>query len=133
MFCACACPCTSLSRRKKGINKEGKGGARLLPLAPRALPPCGKAKGIKIDSRHGIPCCGVGLHARLRLPGVLPRLPRSGLTFAMVLLVMRLFAFGGARWTVVAFPAIIALEVLLLPKWCRRFCPWARCFRCSAG
>ena len=46
-----------------------------------------------------------------------------GLTFATVLLVMRLFAFGDATWTVVAFPVIIALEVLLLPKWCQRFCP----------
>ena len=46
-----------------------------------------------------------------------------GLTFATVLLVMRLFAFGDATWTVVAFPAIIALEILLLPKWCQRFCP----------
>ena len=46
-----------------------------------------------------------------------------GLTFATVLLVMRLFAFGDATWTVVAFPAIVALEILLLPKWCQRFCP----------
>ena len=46
-----------------------------------------------------------------------------GLTFATVLLVMRLFAFGDATWTVVAFPVIIALEILLLPKWCQRFCP----------
>lgn len=46
-----------------------------------------------------------------------------GLTFATVLLVMRLFAFGETTWTIIAFIALIAAEVILLPRWCAKFCP----------
>ncbi|QOS69930.1 4Fe-4S binding protein [Eggerthella guodeyinii] len=84
--------------------------------------PCGKSKGIKIDSRHGILAAALGSTLIFGFPVFCLVCP-IGLTFATVLLVMRLFAFGDATWTVVAFPVIIALEVLLLPKWCQRFCP----------
>ena len=84
--------------------------------------PCGKSKGIKIDSRHGILAAALGSTLIFGFPVFCLVCP-IGLTFATVLLVMRLFAFGDATWTVVAFPAIIALEILLLPKWCQRFCP----------
>lgn len=84
--------------------------------------PCGKSKGIKIDSRHGILAAALGSTLVFGFPVFCLVCP-IGLTFATVLLVMRLFAFGDATWTVVAFPAIIALEILLLPKWCQRFCP----------
>ena len=84
--------------------------------------PCGKAKGIKIDSRHGILAVALGSTLVFGFP-VFCLICPIGLTFATVLLVMRLFAFGDTTWTVLAFPAIIAIEVLLLPKWCQRFCP----------
>lgn len=84
--------------------------------------PCGKSKGIKIDSRHGILAAALGSTLIFGFP-VFCLICPIGLTFATVLLVMRLFAFGDATWTVVAFPVIIALEILLLPKWCQRFCP----------
>ena len=84
--------------------------------------PCGKAKGIKIDSRHGILAAALGSTLIFGFP-VFCLICPIGLTFATVLLVMRLFAFGDTTWTVVAFPVIIALEILLLPKWCQRFCP----------
>ncbi|MRX82724.1 4Fe-4S binding protein [Eggerthella guodeyinii] len=84
--------------------------------------PCGKSKGIKIDSRHGILAAALGSTLIFGFP-VFCLICPIGLTFATVLLVMRLFAFGDTTWTVVAFPVIIALEILLLPKWCQRFCP----------
>ena len=84
--------------------------------------PCGKSKGIKIDSRHGILAAALGSTLVFGFPVFCLVCP-IGLTFATVLLIMRLFAFGDATWTVVAFPVIIALEILLLPKWCQRFCP----------
>ena len=84
--------------------------------------PCSKSKGIKIDSRHGILAAALGSTLIFGFPVFCLVCP-IGLTFATVLLVMRLFAFGDATWTVVAFPVIIALEILLLPKWCQRFCP----------
>lgn len=84
--------------------------------------PCGKSKGIKIDSRHGILAAALGSTLIFGFP-VFCLICPIGLTFATVLLVMRLFAFGDVTWTVLAFPAIILIEILLLPKWCQRFCP----------
>lgn len=84
--------------------------------------PCGKSHGIKIDSRHGILAAALGSTALFGFP-VFCLICPVGLTFATVLLVMRLFALGDTTWTVVVFPLIIALEILLLPKWCQHFCP----------
>ena len=92
------------------------------PACSACAAPCGKAKGIKIDSRHGILAAALGSTLVFGFPVFCLVCP-VGLTFATVLLVMRQFAFGDTTWTVLAFPAIIAIEVLLLPKWCQRFCP----------
>ena len=84
--------------------------------------PCGKARGIKLDSRHGILAAAIASTALFGFPVFCIICP-VGLTFATVLLVMRLFAFGETTWTIIVFAAIIAAEVFLLPKWCHRFCP----------
>ena len=147
VFCAWVCPVHFLSRLKKGKKKppaigdsgdkgtgssshsaEASSAALAHAAAPAKSPcsacasPCGKSKGVKLDSRHGILAAALGSTLVFGFP-VFCLICPIGLTFATVLLVMRLFAFGDATWTVVAFPAIIALEVLLLPKWCQRFCP----------
>ena len=46
-----------------------------------------------------------------------------GLTFATVLLIMRLFAFGDVTWAVVVVPLVLLIEVVFLRKWCGKFCP----------
>ncbi|RNM42359.1 4Fe-4S binding protein [Eggerthella sinensis] len=94
------------------------------PVSPcsTCASPCGKNSGIKLDSRHGILAAALGSTLIFGFP-VFCLICPVGLTFATVLLGMRLFAFGEATWTIVAFVAIIAVEVLLLPKWCKRFCP----------
>ena len=46
-----------------------------------------------------------------------------GLTFAFILLLIRLFVFGELTWALIAFPAVVLAEVMLLPKWCRHICP----------
>lgn len=84
--------------------------------------PCGKAKGIKIDSRHGILAAALGSTLVFGFPVFCLVCP-VGLTFATVLLGMRLFAFGETTWTIVVFAAIIVAEIVFLPKWCQRFCP----------
>lgn len=151
VFCAWACPVHFMARGKKkgkrrasrasGSSVEGGAGsssgvAASCGAAERdkspgmvsrsacsaCTAPCGKAKGIKIDSRHGILAAALGSTLVFGFP-VFCLICPIGLTFATVLLVMRLFAFGDTTWTVLAFPAIIAIEVLLLPKWCQRFCP----------
>lgn len=112
------CPTQALHAAQEGAS----------PVVPAASPcstcasPCGKSSGIKLDSRHGILAAALGSTLIFGFP-VFCLICPVGLTFATVLLGMRLFAFGEATWTIVAFVAIIAVEVLLLPKWCKRFCP----------
>lgn len=142
VFCSWICPVHFMSRKDKKKEKrsdavgaptataETLATSAPLSRAERAslggcatcASPCGKSKGIKIDSRHGILAAALGSTLIFGFPVFCLVCP-VGLTFATVLLVMRLFAFGDTTWTVVAFPLIIALEILLLPKWCQRFCP----------
>ena len=46
-----------------------------------------------------------------------------GLTFGTVLVVWRLFAFGDVTVSVIAIPLVLVLELVVLRKWCLRFCP----------
>lgn len=46
-----------------------------------------------------------------------------GLTFATLIAVWRLFQFNEVALSLLVFPAMLALEVLVLRKWCSRFCP----------
>ena len=84
--------------------------------------PCGKSKGIKLDSRHGILAAALVTTGIFGFPVFCIICP-VGLTFISVMLIMRLFAFGEATWTIVLFVAIILVEVVLLPRWCKHFCP----------
>ena len=48
-----------------------------------------------------------------------------GLTFATALIVWRLFAFGDITVSVLLIPAVLIVELVVLRKWCTRFCPLA--------
>ena len=145
VFCAWACPVHFMSRLRKGkkgaptptgaplhgaaddpagpqASRAAQGGVSPVSPCSACASPCGKSSGIKLDSRHGILAAALGSTLIFGFP-VFCLICPVGLTFATVLLGMRLFAFGEATWTIVAFVAIIAVEVLLLPKWCKRFCP----------
>ena len=102
-------------------DKEGKGGKVASPCSACASP-CGKAKGIKIDSRHGILAAALGSSLVFGFPVFCLVCP-IGLTFATVLLVMRLFAFGDVAWGVILVPALLLAEVVFFRKWCSTFCP----------
>lgn len=146
VFCSWVCPVHFLSgskRRKElracatNTRKDGETGGNNAPEDAGALTeqekaalsgcsscaaPCGKSRGVKIDSRHGILAAALGSTLVFGFPVFCLVCP-VGLTFATVLLVMRLFAFGETTWTIIAFIALIAAEVVLLPRWCAKFCP----------
>lgn len=46
-----------------------------------------------------------------------------GLTFATILLVINLFAFGDVTWSVIVVPLLLIAEVVLFRKWCHKICP----------
>ena len=134
VFCSWVCPVHFMA----GLKRKGKRPSRSADAVSRdgvepreaaagggcasCKTPCGKAKGIKIDSRHGILAAALGSTFVFGFPVFCLVCP-VGLTFATVLLGMRLFAFGEATWTIVVFVAIIVAEIVFLPKWCQRFCP----------
>lgn len=118
VFCSWMCPVHFLSgpkRRKELAACEGSN-------CSSCASPCGKSHGVKIDSRHGILAAALGSTLVFGFPVFCLVCP-VGLTFATVLLIMRLFAFGETTWTIIAFIALIAAEVILLPRWCAKFCP----------
>lgn len=130
VFCSWVCPVHFLSnlkpKPKNKLTKQEKkaleGSCKQQSSCGTCAVPCGKSKGIKLDSRHGILAAALVSTGIFGFP-VFCLICPVGLTFATVLLVMRLFAFGEATWTIVAFIAIILVEVILLPRWCGRFCP----------
>ena len=127
VFCAWICPMPTLQRLIPGVRgRKRKADAQVAQgvsaCEATADKPAGKVRRVRFDSRFGVLLGALASAAIFGFP-VFCLICPVGLTFATVLLVMRLFAFGDATWTVVAFPAIIALEILLLPKWCQRFCP----------
>ncbi|NTU89373.1 MAG: 4Fe-4S binding protein [Actinobacteria bacterium] len=76
----------------------------------------------KPDSRHAI-LGGSLLSAAVFGFPVFCLICPIGLTLATILLVMRLFAFGETTWTLLLFPAILILELVVFRKWCKKICP----------
>lgn len=46
-----------------------------------------------------------------------------GLTFATVICLWRAIQFGEATWSLVLFPSILIIEVVVLRRWCHTLCP----------
>lgn len=82
----------------------------------------GKPNKFKLDSRYGVLLGALGSAALFGFP-VFCLICPVGLTFAAVFLVMRLFAFGEATWTIVAVAAVLLVEVVFFRKWCSKICP----------
>ncbi len=51
-----------------------------------------------------------------------------GLTFGTIIVLWRLFQFNEATLSLVVFPALLLLEIVVLRKWCHRFCPLGALF-----
>ena len=91
---------------------------------------CGSKKGCSscaekraaLDSRHVI-LGGSLLSAAVFGFPVFCLICPIGLTFATIVLAMRLFAFGDVAWSVILVPALLLAEVVFFRKWCSTFCP----------
>ena len=141
VFCSWICPMPFLQR---WIPGKKKGRARDLPAAkevangspaakktaanplatkePRPTRADGKPRRFALDSRHGVLAGALASAAIFGFP-VFCLICPVGLTFATVLLVMRLFAYGEATWTVIVIPAVLLAEVIFARSWCHKFCP----------
>lgn len=94
-------------------------GAKACPASSGAK---AKLKAYKPDSRLGVLLGALASAAIFGFP-VFCLICPVGLTFATVLVVMRLFAYGDVSWTVVVVPLVLILEVVFLRKWCKKICP----------
>lgn len=144
LFCGWACPVT-LGRRVKEFFKPVKKREReteALAQANQALAAeeiaalkeassghdcaacgaCHAKRNAPLDSRHAVLGGALLTTAVFGFP-VFCLICPIGLTFATIVLVMRLFAFGDVAWGVILVPALLLAEVVFFRKWCSTFCP----------
>lgn len=127
VFCAWICPMPTLQRLIPGVRgRKRKADAQVAQgvsaCEATADKPAGKVRRVRFDSRFGVLLGALASAAIFGFP-VFCLICPVGLTFATVLLVMRLFAFGDVTWAVVAVPLVLLVEVVFLRKWCGKFCP----------
>ncbi len=151
-FCAWVCPVPVVSKLRGIFSKRPADGAEALEpgnecspavltdderaALKRAAGSCGSAqdacakKGCascadvraKLDSRHLI-LGGSLLSAAVFGFPVFCLICPIGLSFATVFLIILLFSGGDVTWSLVAVPALLVVEVVLLRKWCAKICP----------
>ena len=83
---------------------------------------CHAKRNAPFDSRHAVLGGALLTTAVFGFP-VFCLICPIGLTFATIVLVMRLFAFGDVAWGVILVPALLLAEVVFFRKWCSTFCP----------
>lgn len=127
VFCAWICPMPTLQRLIPGVRRRKRKDAAQVSqevsvCEPTVDKPAGKVRRVRFDSRFGVLLGALASAAIFGFP-VFCLICPVGLTFATVLLVMRLFAFGDVTWAVVVVPLVLLIEVVFLRKWCGKFCP----------
>lgn len=127
VLCAWICPMPTLQRLIPGVRRRKRKDAAQVSqevsvCEPTADKPAGKVRRVRFDSRFGVLLGALASAAIFGFP-VFCLICPVGLTFATVLLVMRLFAFGDVTWAVVVVPLVLLIEVVFLRKWCGKFCP----------
>lgn len=127
VFCAWICPMPTLQRLIPGVRRRKRKDAAQVSqevsvCEPTADKPAGKVRRVRFDSRFGVLLGALASAAIFGFP-VFCLICPVGLTFATVLLIMRLFAFGDVTWAVVVVPLVLLIEVVFLHKWCGKFCP----------
>ncbi len=121
--------CLAISRAEMGLSQKESGdgavddGASALAHDCSACGLC-KQKRTKLDSRHYVLGGALLSTAIFGFPVFCLVCP-VGLTFATVLVFWRLFMMGDMTWSVVLIPLLLFVEIILLRKWCTRFCPLA--------
>lgn len=127
-FCAWVCP-IPLVQRLRDVFSPKKGKAqRNKSVAPTCSASCSACSAgcanphEAVSSRHFV--LGGALVSTLIFGfPVFCLVCPIGLSFATVFLFVRLFSAGDVTWTVVVAPVLLVTEVLLMKKWCHRFCP----------
>ncbi|MDR1184844.1 MAG: 4Fe-4S binding protein [Coriobacteriales bacterium] len=90
-------------------------------LAASGCTSCAKKRS-SVDARHFV-LGGSLLSAAIFGFPVFCLICPIGLTFASILLVIRLFGNGDVTWSLILVPLLLIVEVLVFRKWCSKLCP----------
>lgn len=147
-FCAWGCPMGLLKRlfgiktpqekraakAKQGQTADGDqattqaaGGnsiAKLVPSMAREDDAADPERGGVGDSRMWVLGGAVVTTAAFGFPVFCLVCP-IGLSFATIICLWRAIQFGEATWSLIVFPAILIIEVVVLRRWCHTLCPVA--------
>jgi ferredoxin-type protein NapH len=130
-FCSWVCPVPFVSRffaTKDGKLQERNEQQEASKLAfenhQKQTEHCGacKQKKLSLDSRHLILLGALGSTAVFGFPVFCIVCP-IGLVFATTIAVVRLIGFNEPTLSLLIFPAILLIEVMVLRKWCLKICP----------
>lgn len=130
VFCAWVCPVPMVrgwvtDRAKeegKDLNQQENAGIALQDVPTSELHQDGKPFRISIDTRHFVLGGALVSTAVFGFP-VFCLICPIGLTFGLAIGIWRLFQFNEPSWTLLIFPAVLALELVACRSWCRKFCP----------
>lgn len=128
-FCAWGCPVPLLRRlfglkspEEKRAKREARVGRAARAGKPGALDLPNRERGGLADSRNWV-LGGTVLSAAVFGFPVFCLICPVGLTFATIVALWRLFQFNEVALSLLVFPAILVVEVVVLRKWCSKFCP----------
>lgn len=124
VFCAWICPVPMVrgwfvGRAKNGQNHDSALDEDAANFAPH---PQGRLSRVKLDSRHFVLAGTLISTAVFGFPVFCLVCP-IGLTFASLIGIWRLIQFNEPTWSLLLFPAILVLELVVFRKWCRKICP----------
>ncbi len=115
---SCGSSCDASCGSSCGPSCAAEGACPSCALAPAG----GKRDGFRLDTRHATLLGALGATAVFGFPVFCLVCP-VGLTFATLIGLWHLFQFNETSWGLILFPAILAIEVLVLRKWCVNICP----------
>ena len=125
-FCSWVCPVPHVqnlfkSKKRRGAEAAGRAAAAAAACTRggRTKPPGSR---LRLDSRHGVLAGALLATAVFGFPVFCLACP-VGLTFATFVVTWRFVQFNEFTWGILLFPAIVVAEVVLLRRWCGRFCP----------
>lgn len=88
-----------------------------------ALPPVGgKRDGKHVDSRLAVLVGAIASSFAFGFP-VFCLICPVGITFGIVIGLFNLIRYADATWSLVVFPVILVLELVVFRKWCTNLCP----------
>jgi ferredoxin-type protein NapH len=145
VFCAWACPVPLLRRifafgQRRRLAQKTASVATVMaapqseaaedsPAPARCASDCSGCveKRARLDSRHVV-LGGALLSAAVFGFPVFCLICPVGLCFATIIAFWRWIGFDELTFSLLVFPAILAIEILVLRKWCLRFCPLGALF-----